>query len=176
MPALLRNDSPLSSASSTEMPNRTPDFQIGNFLTTNTIPLEFTELSNLAKADFNCPICHSPYTDPPRDYVHPDLPEDVAEYAVQIQDRGECKHIFGRRCLEHHIRGGNPWSHTCPLCRTEWFPAPNASRQRMLMEVERTLNTIAALELDDEQARTELGQVEVALERIREALYESRWI
>lgn len=46
----------------------------------------------------------------------------------------------------------------------------------MLMEVERTLNTIAALELDDEQARTELGQVEVALERIREALYESRWI
>lgn len=46
----------------------------------------------------------------------------------------------------------------------------------MLMDVERTLTALAALDLVDEQVQQELGQVEVALERIREALYESRWI
>jgi hypothetical protein len=158
------------------MPNHIPGFQIANFLATNTIPLRLLELSALADTATDCSICHNPFADPPQDFVHPDLPRDEDEYAVQVHNRGECKHIFGRHCLEHHIRGGNPWSHTCPLCRTEWFPAPNARRQQMLVEVERTLNTLAALELDDEQARTELGHVEVALGRIREALYGSRWI
>lgn len=158
------------------MPNNIPRFQIANFLATNTKALELTKLSSKTNAEAECPICHAPYANPPQDYVHPDLPEDEEEYAVQISNRGDCVHIFGRRCLEYHIRGGNPWSHTCPLCRVEWFPAPNARRQEMLLEVERMLTTLAAIDLVDERARLELIQVEVALDRIRGALYESRWI
>jgi hypothetical protein len=158
------------------MPNTIPVFQIANFLATNTKPLELKGLRSTIDAEAECPICHNPYADPPQNYVHPDLPEDEEEYTVQIENRGECTHVFGRRCLERHIRGGNPWSHTCPLCRTEWFPAPNAGRQEILLNVERTLTTLAAMEMIDENARQELGQVEVALGRIRDALYDSRWI
>lgn len=158
------------------MPNNIPEFQIANFLATNTKALERLDLSSTIDTEAECPICHNPYADPPQGYVQPDLPEDVEEYAVQIHNRSECTHTFGRHCLEHHIRGGNPWSHTCLLCRTNWFPAPNAGRQEILMEVERTLTALAAMELVDGRARQELGQVEVALGRIREALYESRWI
>ncbi|XPS71787.1 hypothetical protein M3J09_003964 [Ascochyta lentis] len=157
------------------MPNRIPDFQIANFLTTNTTALQLTQLS-AAGVESECSICHNSYADPPQNYVHPDLPEGEDEYPVQIRNRGSCKHVFGRRCLEHHIRGGNPWSHTCPMCRTEWFPAPNAARRQMLNEVEWTLNHLATLHVDDDRARRELGEAEIALERIREALYESRWI
>ncbi|KAJ4356962.1 Ribosomal lysine N-methyltransferase 4 [Ascochyta clinopodiicola] len=153
------------------MPNRIPNFQIMNFLTENTLGLQLTEVS-VAGAESECPICHHPYADPPQGYVHPDLPEDEDEYPVQIQNRGQCKHIFGRRCLEHHIRGGNPWSHTCPLCRTEWFPAPNAARRQMLGDIEWTLNHLASLDVEDVQARRELGEAEAALQRIREALKE----
>lgn len=158
------------------MPNHIPNFQIANFLAMSTKPLQLADIHSSANADTECPICHNPYTEPPHGYVHPDLPDDTEEYAVQIENRSLCKHIIGRRCLEHHLRGGNPWSHTCPLCRTEWFPAPNSRRRQILIEVERTLNSLAAMDPEDEQARQELGQVEVALERIREALYESRWI
>lgn len=35
---------------------------------------------------------------------------------------------------------------------------------------------MGALDLDNEQAGQELGQVGVALERIRETLFELRWI
>lgn len=159
-----------------EMPNNIPEFQIANFLTRNTKPLSYSSVLLQDDRTTECSICHMPYADPPQNYVHPDLPDGEQEYAVQVQDRGECKHVFGRRCLEQHIRSGNPWSHTCPLCRTEWFPAPNSGRRDMLTEVERTLMVLAALDMADGQARTELGQVEVALERIREALYGSRWI
>ena len=159
------------------MPNSIPEFQIANFLATNTRALELKDLASTTDdAGIDCPICHSPYADPPQDYVHPNLPEDEEEYAVQVENRGECAHIFGRRCLEHHIRGGKPWSHTCPLCRTEWFPAPNAGRQEMLLNIERTLTSLAAMEQIDEHTRSELGQVEMALGRIRDALYETRWI
>jgi hypothetical protein len=159
------------------MPNSIPELQIANFLATNTKPLELRDVASANDdAGTDCPICHNPYADPPQNYVHPDLPGDEEEYAVQIENRGECTHIFGRRCLEHHIRGGNPWSHTCPLCRSDWFPAPNAGRQEMLLNVERTLTNLAAMEQIDEHTRQELGQVEVALGRIRDALYESRWI
>lgn len=54
--------------------------------------------------------------------------------------------------------------------------APNAGRQEMLLNVERTLTSLAAMEQIDEQTRQESGQVEVALERIRDVLYDSRWI
>lgn len=159
------------------MANSIPEFQIANFLATNTKPLELKNIASTTESTgTECPICHNSYADPPQDYVHPDLPEDEDEYAVQIQNRGECTHVFGRRCLEHHIRGRNPWSYTCPLYRTEWFPAPNAGRQEMLLNVERTLTSLAAMEQIDEHTRQELGQVEVALERVRDALYDSRWI
>lgn len=159
------------------MPNSIPGFQVANFLATNTKPLKLKDIvSTTDDAGGVCPICHHSYVNPPQDYVHPDLPEDEEEYAVQIKNRGDCTHTFGRHCLEHHIRGGNPWSHTCPLCRTEWFPAPNAGRHEMLLNVERTLISLAAMEQIDEHTRQELGQVEVALGRIRDALYESRWI
>lgn len=160
------------------MPNRIPNVQIANFLATNTKPLHLDELNSSANADKKCPICHNLYIDPPQGYVHPDFPEDEDEdeYAVQIKNREGCTHIFGRRCLECHVRSGNPWSHTCPLCRMEWLPAPNAGRRAMLGDVERTLNHLAALDLDNEKARQELREVEAALERTREALYQSRWI
>lgn len=159
-----------------KMPNNIPEFQIANFLATNTKALHLDELNSDDSSGSACSICHSPYADPPQHYVHPDLPEGADEYAVQIQNREDCKHIFGRRCLEHHIRGGNPWSHTCPLCRTEWFPAPNAVRREMLGAVERVLNHLAAVDLPDDHTRQELRDIEVDLERIRDALYQSRWI
>ncbi|KAF1923364.1 uncharacterized protein M421DRAFT_425889 [Didymella exigua CBS 183.55] len=158
------------------MPNLIPEFQIANFLANNTKPLELVELSSITDPETQCPICHNSFAGPPQDYVHPDLPGDEEEYAVQIDNRGECTHIFGRHCLEHHIRSGNPWSHVCPLCRTEWFPAPNAGRQDMLLNVERTLTALASIELVDEHAIQELEQVELALGRIRDSLYDSRWI
>lgn len=173
IPTVLAYQRPSQTA---QMPNNIPNFQVANFLATNTKPLLLADLAESTDADSECPICRSTYADPPQNYVHPDLPEGEAEYAVQIHNRGGCMHIFGRRCLEHHICGGNPWSHTCPLCRTEWFPAPSAGRREMLMDIERTLTALAALELVDGQARQELVQVEAALDRIREALYESRWI
>ncbi|KAJ4984821.1 SET domain-containing protein [Stagonosporopsis vannaccii] len=151
------------------MPNNIPEFQIADFLTKYTKPLLRSDLTLTNGTNTECFICHTPYADPPQNYVHPDLPDGDEEYAVQIQNRSECKHIFGRRCLEQHIRGGNPWSHTCPLCRTEWFPAPNSARRDMLVEIERTLMVLAALDIVGGHARQELGQVEVALERIREA-------
>lgn len=46
----------------------------------------------------------------------------------------------------------------------------------MLLDIERTLTSLAAMEQIDENTRQELGQVEVALGRIRDALYGSRWI
>lgn len=173
------SDLPTSYANRTNMPNNIPEFQIANFLTTNTRPLSLSDPSLKDNTDTDCSICHIAYANPPQNYVHPDLPDGEKEYAVEIQNRGTCKHIFGRRCLEQHIRSGNPWSHTCPLCRTEWFSAPNSGRREILMDVERTLTALAALDLIDGRtgrARQELARVEVALVRIREALYESRWI
>ncbi|KAF2621292.1 hypothetical protein BU25DRAFT_312537, partial [Macroventuria anomochaeta] len=61
------------------MPNNIPDFQIANFLATNTQPLQLTDLSPENDANIECTICHNPFADPPQDYVHPDLPEDEDE-------------------------------------------------------------------------------------------------
>lgn len=46
----------------------------------------------------------------------------------------------------------------------------------MLGDVERTLDRLAQLDMDSEQVRQELRVVEAALERIRDSLYQSRWI
>lgn len=91
------------------MPSTIPVFHIANFLATNTKPLKLKDIVlTTDDAGTDCPICHNSYADPPQNYVHPDLPEDEDEYAVQIENRGDCTHIFGRHCLEHHMRGGNP--------------------------------------------------------------------
>lgn len=158
------------------MPNQIPNFQISHFLSTQTIPLLLTSLPRSSPEDRTCPICHDPYASPPRDYVHPDIGAGHAEYAVQVRNRGTCRHIFGRRCIETHIRGGNPWSHTCPICRVEWFPSPNLGRSVVLRDVESAMIMLAGVYVDDEQVRRELEEVDRALERIREVLYGYRWI
>ncbi|KAF2132306.1 hypothetical protein P153DRAFT_383196 [Dothidotthia symphoricarpi CBS 119687] len=155
------------------MPNHIPNFQISHFLSSHTIPL-------LTPPDPTCPICQLPYASPPQTYVHPLLPPDIPEYAVQINNRGPCTHVFGRRCVETHIRGRNPWSHTCPMCRAEWFPPPDTGRREVLEHVERALNGLARLEEDlsagDEVTMAEVEDLERSLERIREVLYGGRWI
>jgi hypothetical protein len=154
----------------TSMPNNILEFQIANFLTENTKPLGLNEIYSSTHSDTECVICYRRYADPPQKYAHPDLPDGEEEYAVQINNRSPCKHTFGRRCLERHIRGGSPWSHTCPLCRTEWFPAPNAGRQEIMGRIETTLNHVAVLEPRDAQSRQALREIEVALERMRDVL------
>lgn len=133
------------------MPNSIPEHQIANFLRDDTKSLRLDNLPTDHDTNRFCPICHLPYVEPPNEYVHPQHPRDDEEYAIQIQHSSGCRHIFGRVCLERHMRGGNPWSHTCPLCRTEWFPAPNATRRHMIEDIERTLIALSALELVGEQ-------------------------
>lgn len=69
-----------------------------------------------------------------------------------------------------------PWSHTCPLCRAVWFNAPNVGRQQVLREIEDGLMRLARMEIQEPDVRMELDDVEQALERIRDVLYEQRWI
>jgi hypothetical protein len=144
------------------MPNEIPESQIREFLVTNTKPVVPTD-----SADIECPICQVPYASPPQTSVHPDLPSGEEEYAVQIQNKAECTHIFGRRCLEGHIRSGNPWSHKCPFCRTGWLPAPNDTGEDAREEVdwERVFSLLA----DAEQARQVPIRVGRSLESLRDA-------
>ena len=95
---------------------------------------------------------------------------------MQVQNRGACAHIFGRQCIETHIRGGYPWSHTCPLCRVEWFPAPHGGRTEMVTAVNGALARLARLDANDEGVRRELEAVDVALVRMREILHTYRWL
>lgn len=74
------------------------------------------------------------------------------------------------------MRGGQPWSHTCPICRAEWFPAPNAGRREVLAATEIALDALARIDAADVEVRAEVERVEEALRRIREVLYGSRWI
>lgn len=158
------------------MPNQIPYFQISNFLSRHTIALPVYSLPNDSPNDQQCPICNEFYVDPPERYVHPDFPSGSSEYACQIRNVGGCKHVFGRRCLEKHMRSGGPWSHTCPLCRKEWLNAPNSGRTDALIHIERALNGLNNLEVRDAQVRREVDDVERSLWRIRDGLYGNRWI
>lgn len=161
------------------MPNPIPEVQISNFLSQQTCPLLISSLPNDSSTDLQCPVCRYNYSDPPSTYVHPDFPDDLPEYACQIQGRGSCTHVFGRHCLENHIRSDGPWSHVCPLCRQEWFHPPNARRTEVLGHVESALNVLAGMGRDDGLRREveEVEEVDRGLRAIREILYEGRrWI
>ncbi|KAF2681203.1 hypothetical protein K458DRAFT_391997 [Lentithecium fluviatile CBS 122367] len=145
---------------------------IQNFLTRNTRPIDIHSLPE----DSECSICHNPYSPPDPAYLHPLHPDTETEYALQIVGRGACTHIFGRRCLERHIRAGQPWSHSCPLCRAEWFPPPRAGRWDAVVRVEDALNVLVRIQSDDENVMLEVESVERNLRGIREILYERRWL
>lgn len=154
-----------------KMPSRLPNFQISNFLTNNTVPIPLSSLT-----DPNCPICLVAFDAPPTTHVHPDHLDGLPDYAVRIYNRSPCFHVFGRRCLEAHIRSGTPWSHTCPLCRAEWFPAPHSGRREALINIESALMGLARVDVRDEEIGREVANVERALLRVREVLYGWRWI
>jgi hypothetical protein len=61
-------------------------------------------------------------------------------------------------------------------CAEEWFPAPNRGRVDVLSNLESALNVLADLEVRDAQVRREVDHVERALGRIRDVMYENRWI
>ncbi|KAF1949956.1 hypothetical protein CC80DRAFT_554857 [Byssothecium circinans] len=163
------------------MPRLFPEPVLQNFLTHHTHALPLSSLPEDDPLSLQCPICHNPYSAQDPSYLHPLSPISLSdpegtEYPVQVKDRGTCRHIFGRRCIERHIRADQPWSHSCPLCRVEWFPPSVRSRTRAVVEVERALNALSRIESLDDEVRAEVRNVEGALEIIRELLYESRWM
>ncbi|KAF2702746.1 hypothetical protein K504DRAFT_452988 [Pleomassaria siparia CBS 279.74] len=162
------------------MPYRIPEPILSNFLTHYTVPVSLSSLSQSSSPSScpTCPICTNPYASPPRAYTHPLLPPDTPEYAVQVVNRGPCTHIFGRSCIEKHMRARMPWSHSCPMCRAEWFPAPHAARGQMMASVERALSIMAQVEIGGvgTESADALAEVEILLERVREGLYGNRWV
>lgn len=152
------------------MPYQIPEFIISNFLSRQTIALSISELPNDCLEDRVCPICHIPYSDPPAAYVHPDFPPDLPEYAVQVHFSDFCEHNFGRRCIEQHIRGENPWSHSCPTCRDEWFPIPDNSQVEIEIweNLDNVLERLSALDIPDQQTRAELDGVIMVLTNLRD--------
>lgn len=61
----------------------------------------------------SCPVCQDPY-----------LSQPLVERPVRINSlhpNSTCRHLFGYRCIEMHIRAGEPWSVRCPICREDWF-------------------------------------------------------
>lgn len=159
----------------TKMPYRIDESIVSNFITNHTRALRLSALppDPLSR---QCPICRDLYHAQDPAYLHPLLPADTPEYPVQVRDRGLCRHILGRRCIERHIRAGHPWSHTCPLCREEWFPAPTSARAEIVGMLDNVLGVLERLEMRDEVARHELENVEQALDSIRELLYSHRWM
>ena len=85
-----------------------------NFLANHTRPLRLSALP-LDPSSQRCPICHEAYHARDPFHVHPILSADAPEYPVQIRDRGLCRHIFGRHCMEKQIRSHQPWI-TCVRC------------------------------------------------------------
>lgn len=158
------------------MPYRINDSIISNFLTNHTVPLQLSALP-LDHPSQQCPVCHERYHTQNPTYVHPLLPPDVPEYPVQIFNRGMCRHIFGRHCIERHIRANRPWSHVCPMCREEWFPAPNAARTELVSGLNDAVNALSRIDTQDEEVRREIEAVERGLDIIMRNLLDSqRWI
>jgi hypothetical protein len=89
----------------------------------------FTTPLKLGSIDLDspeCPICREPYIDFQQSL--PSSNESEGEWAVrvdisaaQVGGKRCCGHIFGRRCLERHVKGNEAWRNTCPICRAPWF-------------------------------------------------------
>jgi len=89
----------------------------------------FTTPLRLNSADLDsseCPICREPYIDFQQPLLDPSNTE--GEWAVRVdisaaRDGGKrcCGHVFGRKCLERHVKGNEPWRSGCPICRAPWF-------------------------------------------------------
>ena len=155
------------------MPPHYPEPILSNFLTNHTTPLL---LSSLPPDYTECPICHEPYHGQDPYYVHPIISPDDPEYPVQIRDRGLCEHIFGRHCIEKHIRAVEPWSHVCPLCRTAWIPPLRPTRTSAIERLEAALAGLARVGREDEELREEIEGVERGLREVRRMLDTPRWL
>ncbi|KAJ4984820.1 hypothetical protein SVAN01_09693 [Stagonosporopsis vannaccii] len=87
-------------------------------------------LSLIAPSDRGCSICLEPYIEP---LHHASTQEgQQGECAVRVELVAEasgprrcCGHVFGKRCLEAHLRSSGPWKRRCPLCRVPWFQELN---------------------------------------------------
>lgn len=55
-----------------------------------------------------CCICLDPYN-------------EESHQAVGITSNSDCKHVFGRQCLEAYLDSTNPGRNTCPVCRRKWY-------------------------------------------------------
>jgi hypothetical protein len=77
-----------------------------------------TSLSLLGDSDSDqeCPICHELF--PEFDY---DGSQDYPVSQWLRRPGSQCEHIFGRICIERHIRSGEYYSMRCPICREQWF-------------------------------------------------------
>jgi hypothetical protein len=157
------------------MSRHLPQTVVNNFLATHTRALRLSELPE-GPSSRQCPICRTDYSDQDPSYVHPLYPYTDFEYPVQVFNCGNCTHIFGRLCIERHIRSDQPWSHTCPLCRGEWLPPNNHPRAMAVTEMENALDVLARMDRTDEAVRVEVERVETALHVIRNLLYGPRWI
>lgn len=67
-------------------------------------------------ADSTCPICLDPYEvyDDNQDTDYPASPSLHRPDSL-------CRHVFGRICIETHIRSGQRYSTRCPTCREQWI-------------------------------------------------------
>ncbi|KAF1973104.1 hypothetical protein BU23DRAFT_554636 [Bimuria novae-zelandiae CBS 107.79] len=95
-------------------------------------------LECLAPDSRTCPICSEPYIEPQN--TRPS-PEDNEEWAMRVDmsatNQGSmkcCRHIFGRRCLEKHIKSCGPWHNKCPLCRQKWWISEDPPRHSSLTQ------------------------------------------
>ena len=77
--------------------------------------IESMLIEDLAEDERACSICWESYVDRSRANR---TGADSAEDAVIIKT---CRHVFGRRCLNIHVREGNKRNRRCPICRNFLF-------------------------------------------------------
>ncbi|KAF2110520.1 hypothetical protein BDV96DRAFT_202837 [Lophiotrema nucula] len=89
-----------------------------------TTPLEVGKIDPYSR---DCPICNEPYGTYSK-AIDLSSNDDLLEWPVRVDlcatpdSRTRlCGHIFGRRCLEKHLKAQGPWHSKCPMCRMTWF-------------------------------------------------------
>ncbi|KAF2752152.1 hypothetical protein M011DRAFT_523003 [Sporormia fimetaria CBS 119925] len=88
---------------------------------------------SLPPTDRTCPICYEPYLPYAVLSPHPSNPQihPEGEYPVRVRSlhpHTQCRHVFGSKCIEAHLRSQGPWCTRCPTCREEWFDWPEDAR------------------------------------------------